>query len=387
MKILFLSDDFPPQSFGGAGFSTFYLARGLHRAGNQVFVATTCRKKSEEGVVDYEGLKVFKIFADYHQRWRAYLSLYNPQTVGKVRKLIEEINPDIVHAHNIHYYLSFYCLKLAKDMGKKVFWTARDAMSFAYGKLATKRYLEKMDCKISFLDHLKQANKRYNPFKNLLVRKYLRQADKLFSVSYALKEALEANGIKNVEVSHTGIDVSDWQASPELVDDFKKKHNLHGKRIVFFGGRISGHKGLEQISLAMEKVKQEIPEAFLLIAGGKEIGWLEGLELKAAYAASDIVAVPSVYLDPLPRSVLEAMASKKPVIGTKFGGTPELIQEGKTGFIVNPFDIDQFAGKIVYLLKNPEIAERFGQAGYELAKTHFNLDSQVKQIIDYYTKA
>ena len=384
MRILILSDDFPPQSFGGAGFSTFYLARGLQRAGHQVFVITTSQEKDFEENSDYEGLKIFRIFANYHERWRAYLSLYNPWVVGKIRKLIEEINPDIVHAQNIHYYLSFYCLKLAKKLGKPVFWTARDAMSFSYEKLATKRYLERLDCRTNFFDHLKQAKKRYNPLRNFLIKRYLRYPDKLFAVGRALKEALEANGIKNVEVSYTGIDVENWQITPEKVEGFKKKYDLSDNKIVFFGGRISGLKGLEQVKQAMVEVKKEIPEARLLIAGSEGVGWLNGEELKAAYLAADVVVVPSIYLDPFPRSNLEAMACKKPVIATCFGGSREVVQDGVTGFVVNPLKIDIFAEKIIDLLRYPEKAKQFGEAGYERIKKDFSINAQVAQTIFWY---
>lgn len=386
MRILILSDDFPPQSFGGAGFSTFYLSRGLQKAGHEVFVITVCQKKSGEGWSDYQGLKVFHVFADYHERWRAYLSLYNPRLAGRVKELIKDVNPDIVHAHNIHYYLSFHSLKSAKELGKPVFWTARDAMSFTYGKLATKRYLEKFDCKMNFLDHLKQAKKRYNPLRNFFIRKYLKYPDKIFAVSHALKGALEANGIKNVEVSYTGIDVDDWKVSREFVEEFRKKHNFQGRPMVFFGGRISELKGSEQIKQAMSEVKKEIPEAVLLVAGSEGAGWLEGDELKAAYLAADLVAVPSVYLDPFPRSNLEAMACKKPVLATCYGGSPELVQDGVTGYVVNPLDVGSMAVKIIDLLKNPEKARRFGEAGFQRIKEHFGLDSQVAQTVAWYNK-
>jgi len=386
MKILILADDFPPQSFGGAGFSTFYLACGLQKAGHQVFVITTCQTRSDEGKIDYQGLKIFRIYANYHERYKAYLSLYNPQTVGKARELIKEINPDIVHAHNIHAYLSYYCLKIAKKSGKAVFFTARDTMLFNFGKLATKKYLEKFDCQTSWRDHLAQARKRYNPLRNILIRRYLKYADKIFAVSSALKKALNQNGIQNIEVSYTGIDVADWQVSAEKIEEFKKKHNLQNKRVIFFGGRISGLKGLEQVNGAAAKIKKEIPETVLLIAGRGGIGWLSGDELRAAYCAADIVVVPSVYLDPFPRSNLEAMACQKPVIGTCYGGTPEIIQDGVTGFVVNPFNVELMAAQIVDLLKNPEKARQFGEAGYERVKKYFSLDSQVSQTLSWYRK-
>ena len=384
MKILILADDFPPQSFGGAGFSTFDLARAFQKKGHQVFVITTCRKKNLAGEEILEGLKVFSIYTNYCSRWRAYLSLYNPQTVGQVRKLLQEIKPDIVHANNIHYYLSYYCLKLAKKYSRGVFLTARDAMLFNYGKLATKKYLERFDPKTGCLDHLKQAKKRYNPFRNIIIRHYLKYVDKIFAISHSLKEALNKNGIPNVEVIYNGIDVEDWQTSQESIERFKEKHNLSSKKVVFLAGRISNLKGLKQIEQAIAKVKEEIPGVILLIAGDGEVGWLEREELKAAYFASDMVVTPSIYLDSFNRTNIEAMVCKKPVVGTRYGGTPEIVQDGVTAYIVNPFDVESMAQKIIDLLKNPQKTGEFGEAGYLRVRENFNLEKQADKYLDWF---
>ncbi|MBI2041583.1 MAG: glycosyltransferase family 4 protein [Candidatus Nealsonbacteria bacterium] len=384
IKILILAGNFPPLSMGGAGFSVFGLARGLQKAGCEVFVVTTCQDKSGEKNFKYQGLQIFRIFANYHERWRAYLSLYNPQAVGKVRYLIEKISPDVIHAHNINWYLSYHCLKIAKEFKKPVFFTARDTMEFTYGKLATRRYLNNFDAKVSWLDNLKQAQKRYNPVRNFLIRKYLKNADKIFSVSNALKDALNQNGIQNVETVYTGIDVADWKIGQDAVRKFKKKRGLLGKKIVFFGGRISGLKGLGQIDRAMDMVKKEVPKAVLLVAGKEGIGWLEGDELKAAYWSADIVVVPSIYLDPFPRSNLEAMACKKPVIATCYGGSPEIVKDGLTGYAVNPLNAELMAKKIIDLLEHPQKAKKLGQAGYERVKKDFNLDTHVAKTLSWY---
>jgi len=384
MKILILQDDFPPQTFGGAGRSTFDLAKGLQGAGHQVFVITACPKKADEGSVDYQGLKVFRIYTNFHKRWRAYLSLYNPQTVKKVKEIIVEMNPDIIHANNIHSYLSYYCFKIAKKLKKPVFFTARDVMTFNYDKLATKKYLEKFDYRTNWWDHLKQAKKGYNPLRNILIKNYLKYVDKIFAVSHALKDALSQNGIKNVEVNYTGIDVDDWSISSEKVEEFKKKHNLQGKKVIFFGGRISGLKGITQINQAVNAIKKELPEIVLLTAGEKGIGWLGGDELKAAYACADVVVVPSVCFDSFPRSNLEAMASRKPVIATKYGGSPEIVVDGVTGYIVNPLNVDELVAKLSDLLKNPKKAKEFGERGYQRVKEQFSLEKQIKEILKYY---
>src|SRR3989338_9935720 len=102
MKILFLSDDFPPNNLGGAGVVAYSLAKTINNLGHEVHVISTTQDKNEEGGLAQDGLKIYKIYSQYHRRWRAYLSLYNPQTVKKVKKIINDIKPDVVHAHNVH---------------------------------------------------------------------------------------------------------------------------------------------------------------------------------------------------------------------------------------------------------------------------------------------
>ena len=404
MKILFLSDDFPPESFGGAGKVAFDLARGLQKAGHQIFIITTVRERFDEGSIDYQGLKIFRIFSDYHEKWRAYLSLYNPQTAGKVKELIREIKPDIIHAQNIHYYLSYSCLKIAKKHSKAVFLTAHDVMLVHYGKWRSKF---PNDYKITALDQIREVKKRYNPFRNLIIRYFLKYVDKIFAVSNSLKELLEANGIKNIKTIHNGINVADWQADNEEVKEFKQKYNLQNKRVILFGGRLSGLKGGEEIVKAVRGAARRIPSVVLLVAGEKEgfakkmllvsqelgvrdnlifTGWLDGNEMRLAYHGCEIVTVPSIYLDPFPTVNLEAMACRKPVVGTCFGGIPEIVQNGITGYIVNPFNTDLMAAKIIDLLKNHQKAKQFGEAGYERVKKYFSLDSQVTKTIAWYQK-
>jgi len=110
-------------------------------------------------------------------------------------------------------------------------------------------------------------------------------------------------------------------------------------------------------------------------------GWIGREEIKVAYVAADIALLPSIHLDAFGRVNIEAMAAKKPVVGTCYGGTPEIVVDGVTGYIVNPLYPEQIAEKTLDLLKNPKKAEQFGQAGYERAKTKFNLDDKVKEYL------
>lgn len=405
MKIVFLQDDFPPQSFGGAGFSTYELALGMKRAGHEVSVITTVRKEDEAGESEYTGLRVFKIASDYNPRWRMYRNINNVPVVRKVGALLKELQPDVVHINNVHYHLSYRCFKVAKKYAKAVIFTARDTMSVFYGKLGTDRYLEHFDSRTTWQDHIKQVGKRYNPLHNFFTRRYLALADKRYAVSNALKDALTQNGIEDVGVIHTGMRVEEWGATEEEKSDFRKLYNLEGKRIVLFGGRLSEGKGGTKAFETLGEVCKEVPDAVLLIAGKMDVtdeemkrdssalgiesrvvvtGWIPREVVRVAYATADVVLVPSLYLDPFPRIVIEAMASGKPVVGTCYGGAPEIITDGVTGYVVNPQYPKEVALKIIELLRNRERAERFGKAGYERIERDFNLEDVVKKYIVVY---
>ncbi len=408
MKILILSDDFPPESKGGADKVAFNLANGFCKKGHQVFVVTNTQDKKKEKLgINFEGMKVYRIYLPcYHERWKAYLSLYNPKAVGKLKDVLQDTRPDIVHVHNIHYYFSYYSLRIAKKYSKAVFLTVHDVMLFNYRKLATKKYTEKFDCRTNWWDHLKQAQKRYNPLRNIVIHYYLKYVDKIFAVSNALKEALNQNGIQNVEVIHNGIDVENWQIEQEKIKEFKNKFDLQNKKIVLFGGRLSGLKGGGKIIEAMDLVSKEMPEAVLLVLGKKDhyaqqmkqlarekdvnlilTDWIEKDELKSAYWSSDIVVTPSLCLDTFNLMNLEAMVCHKPVLGTCFGGTPEIVQDGETGYIVNPFNIELMAEKILDLLTNSQKAKQFGEIGYQRVKKGFSLEKQVEAYLKWFKKS
>lgn len=405
MRVVFLQDDFPPESFGGGGISTYELAKGIQKAGHDVCVITTCRSAHEAGESTREGLKVFKIASDYKARWRAWVSVYNRKVIREVDTLLARLQPDIVHANNIHQHLSYHSLKVAKRHAKVVVLTLRDVMSFSWGKLATRRYLEQGDVRVTWRDNLAEAGKRYNPFLRIFIKRYFRYADKIFAVSDALKRAAERNGVTNIEVMHTGIDVTPWETAEEGVEEFRKHHGLLGKKVIFFGGRLSKAKGGERMIEALERIAREVPSAVLLVASALDeyaavikkkaemrgvanylifTGWIFGDELKAAYSASDVVCVPSLCLDAFPRVVLEGMASKRAVVATRYGGAKEAVIDGTTGHIVDPLYPEVLAGKTIDLLKNPQKAAAFGKAGYERIKAVFNLEDKVRDLVGAY---
>jgi glycosyltransferase involved in cell wall biosynthesis len=433
MKICILSDGIPPEGKGGAERIAWDSAVALQRAGHEVTVITTTQvgggdggrsrapqARAAESTTD--GIRVFSISSSYHVRWRAWRAVYNPGPVQEVRRLLVEIHPDIVHAHNVHAYLSYAALRAASQTGARVFHTVHDAMPFHYGKLVPKlsknptdselpststSTLQVWNYRVSGWQQFMEYRWRYNPFRNFFIRRALRTPDGLFVVSEALREALDQNGIHHAHVLYNGINSSVWQVSEKAVADFVHSRGLEGKKIVLFGGRITGTKGGDALLAAFPSIVEKVPNAVLLIMGTENeyvtslkkraresgiadhvicTGWISGDELRAAYHAATVVAVPSVYLDPLPTVVLEAMACEKPVVGSCLGGIPEMVEDGVTGYVVDPLDTRVLAARLAALLSDEQLAQEFGHAGAARLHAQFSEELHIKNLLTWYTR-
>ena len=73
----------------------------------------------------------------------------------------------------------------------------------------------------------------------------------------------------------------------------------------------------------------------------------------------------------IPAVIVEAMAMKRPVVASNVGGVPEAVVDGETGFLVPPKDPQAIAEKVIFLLKNPQIAKEMGEKGYQKVKENF----------------
>lgn len=94
-------------------------------------------------------------------------------------------------------------------------------------------------------------------------------------------------------------------------------------------------------------------------------------DIESIYKSIDVALVPSVRADPLPTTVIEAMAFGLPVIGTDLGGIPEMIEDGETGYLVSPVNPEELAEKIKLLLESEDLRREMGRKGQERYREHF----------------
>jgi glycosyltransferase involved in cell wall biosynthesis len=111
------------------------------------------------------------------------------------------------------------------------------------------------------------------------------------------------------------------------------------------------------------------------LAGGdsriRYIGYVKDVE--NVYQTADIVVVPSRWQEPLGLINLEAGACRKPVVATRVGGIPEVVEDGVNGYLVEPGDVDALAARAAALIADPSLRARMGEAGRARVERHFTI--------------
>lgn len=411
MHIVILSDALPPEIPGGAGQVAWQLGCGLIAAGQRVTFITATEGPSR--VETRQGITVHLIHSQYAMRWRAWLSLLNPETIRPLNILLRQLKPDVVNAHNVHQHLGYHSLVIGRFSRAATVFTSHDVMPFAYGKLT--RFIDPAhpnqtngwDYRLPFGYNLRQMRLRWNPARNLSIRHTMRYyADERIAVSRAHKQALEANRLPPFEVVYNGIDERFADVPDAGVEVLRQRLRLNGRRVILFGGRLSREKGDQQLLAALRRVKHQVPNVALLVLAqtsdytyrlvhenpdlAQEIvlgGWLEGAGLASAFRLADVVASPSVCFETFMMVNIEGMLAGAPPVTTCFGGPPEVVRDGETGFVVNPYNIDSLADRLTRLLTDEPLRRQMADAGRQHILRNFTLKRQVETTLSIYERA
>jgi len=203
---------------------------------------------------------------------------------------------------------------------------------------------------------------------------------------------------------YSGIDIEELKRKSDDGLDIKKSWGFPLDAVVFgVVARLDPVKGIQYLVEAMVKVIKAFPNSRLLIVGdGTERQAIEdkicGLDLQnhiiltghredvaELLQAMDIFVLPSLN-EGMGRVILEAMVYAKPVIATRTGGIPELVQDGVNGFLVTPAQSDELADAMIKCAVNPTLARQLGEHGKARVKDMFSLDIMVKKIEQLYNE-
>jgi glycosyltransferase involved in cell wall biosynthesis len=176
------------------------------------------------------------------------------------------------------------------------------------------------------------------------------------------------------------------------VEDFDK--NYDSKTILFVGKNFE-RKGGEALLEAFRLVRKKIKDAKLIIIGpnlniNKEGVEVKGLitdknELAKYFKQASIFVLPSLF-EPFGIVFAEAFAYKNPCIGSNICAMPEIIEEGKGGFLISPNDYKILADRIITLLEDENLSKKMGSYGFEKVKNIFNWDIVVNKMLFHCSK-
>jgi glycosyltransferase involved in cell wall biosynthesis len=380
MKVLLMSDGFPPAVLGGSGQIAWNTARGLAERGHDVSVLTATADGSVPAMPS--GVQGYSIHKQ-PLRWAHYRGVFSRVHAQTILKIIEEVKPDIIHAHAIAWQMGYRWIPLAHAHGIPVVVTAHDVMHVAYGRVTG---LEQS----VLLKDLIRSKWTLNPLRNTMIRTILNTHCRTLSVSNALRTYMHSRGIAS-ETLHNAIDLSEWQSSQTQEE---ARHALgipQGKTVFLLAGRLGVDKGTKLITRTLPH------DSLLLLAGDADLGEFEAVKdrvifhgrqnpetMRTFYTAADAVLVPSVCLDCFPTVCLEAHAMSRTVLSSSWGGGKELVKDNVTGWIIDPLNEDAWAKRLTWCDEHRADLVAMGMAGRKRVEEAFTMDNHLKRLEQIY---
>lgn len=292
-------------------------------------------------------------------------------TIRELRDLAIRLRADVVHTHgfkgDIYSYFAFAPLKtpLVSTCHN---WIDTDQIVLLYGKLD---------------------------------RFVLRRYAAVIAVSDAVKQRLLTSGVREdkIEIIKNGIDLRPFaEATASLRGTVGE-----GTPTVGFVGRLSKEKGADIFLQVAARVAVTVPNAkFVLVGEGPEREALESQidelgirdkvvlvgrrnDMPSVYASVDLMVLPSRD-EGMPMAVLEGMSSGLPWVAAAVGDVPKIIQNGKTGILAPPGDIDSLAAGVISLLQNAEERRRLGEAARRQVEEEFSAERMTASYLNVYRR-
>lgn len=371
-------------NIGGPAIHTILLNEGLHGDRFETYLVTG-RPHSSEG--DMSALAQEKnLRIEYISELRREIGLNDIMAFFKLLRFMLRIKPDIVHTHT--------------------------AKAGALGRLAA--ILAGVPVRIhTFHGHVLDGY--FSPLKTRLfifIERFLAYfTDKLITVSDSIREEIVVKfkiaPRQKCDVIKLGFDLSEFLDNEHLRWNFRKKIGVDGNiLLVGIVGRIVPIKNHRMFLDVVKDItdRRGSPNVRFIIIGGGEMsnelidyakkikvdqfvkftGWAE--DTASVYADLDVVALTSLN-EGTPVSLIEALASSKPVVATDVGGVKDIVKDGEDGFLAEKNNVKDFSDKLLNLLSDERQRARFGARGRELVREEYAGERLIKEIDELYEKA
>jgi glycosyltransferase involved in cell wall biosynthesis len=388
MKIAEIHWGFPPI-IGGVETHLVFMLPELVKMGHKVTLLTGSAAGHPD-FFDFHGAKIYRSqFYDLNWLFKSGFQEVDSNVYDVTNDYLDKVKPDVVHVHNMHYF-SRYHIRVVEH------WALTHKVPLvltAHNTWNDKLFLDLM-CKVSW--------------------------DRVISISEYITREMKAVGVpaEKIVTIHHGVDAVKFSPKAVSPKTLKAHSQLKGKkRIVFNPARMGMAKGCDVTIEAFRLVKDAFPDAFLLMSGsGNIIDWgmsqnkdiaffvtlLKHLgledsvyintfsidhEMPDLYRLAKVIIYPSAVEEPFGLTMLEAMASAKPIIVTNSGGMPEIIHDDVNGYVVPKRNHEALAEKIIELLACDKLCERLGKTGRKLVMEKYTKQLYAKRVCEVFEEA
>jgi glycosyltransferase involved in cell wall biosynthesis len=405
-KIAICTNAYPPNFIGGAELIAHNHAKILKKKGHEILVFAGVpdnRAKRYSIKKDvFEGIPIQRVCLHSRDYSGDYVNFFHKEVDDLFCRLLEDFSPDIVHIHNI-CGLSLNIPEMARHRKIRTVLTLHDYWGICYKNtlmkgdgLICEAFGECEKC-LPFISSERWTNLPARMRKDYFTLQ-LRDVGAVISPSAYLAEIYERVGLfrKKIRVVHNGVDVARFQK-------VQRKENSKVVRFSFIG-HLGRHKGVQTIIDALQYVETKDRVKLNLVgegelkselekiakkAGVKKLvrfwGQVENRRIEKVYANTDVLILPSLWPENQPVTITEAMACSLPVIASRIGGIPELVEDGKTGYLFDAGNPQDLALKMSLFLADPSKISKYGDNGFKKIK-QYTFENQVDNIIKLYSE-
>lgn len=382
---------------GGSEKYYFELGHLLKEHGNEVaYFSMKDKKNISTGDKEYF---VNQIDLNNGSKLEALDIIYSKANYKKMCEAIDEFKPDIIHLNNFQRQLSSSVAIAAFEKKIPTVFLTHDMQAVCPNKDMMYKGKICNECiKYGYNSCIRKKcikNSRLKSLLGVMEAKYYKKnkiyerMNCIISPSNFMKENLEKNGMKNKNfiVLHNFVNESNTR-------------NIRDDNYIFYFGRLSKEKGIYNLLKAISNLKNvnlkiagDGPEKENIIKfiNKKDIndrveilGYLNSNEIKKYISNCSFVIVPSIWYENCPYSILETIEIGKPVVASKIGGIPELIDDNETGMLYKYDDCNELKEKIEKLYQDKKLRESMGKKARKKFENEFSNEAYYKNITNIY---
>lgn len=330
-------------------------------------------------------------------------TVYSRKTFKELNKVIDAKKPDVAHVHNVFPLISpscYFCLK-TRDIAvvqtihnfrflcPKGFFYIKGAVCEKCKNGNTLHCLFNRCYKDSFLLSGLYALTFWLHRK---IKTFQKKIDIFITLSTFAKNKLVEGGFLKGKI----------EIEKHFLPQIKIRPDYRKEDYAIFIGRLSREKGLIMMLKALQKVNKI---KFKVVGKGnleqslkgyvaknnmpyvEFLGYITGAEKFKLLQKARFSVVSSEGYENLPISVLESFSIGTPVIASRIGGLPELVEDGKSGLLFEPGNPDDLAEKISYLYENPDKALEMGEYARKCVEEKYNEENHYNRLMEIYKRA